>query len=221
MGSTTFGNVSPDMTGPTMPATFEKRSALAIKPREDRRPLLAARSLTGLPLSADVEVSNVRHDRKSDQRAIRMTLRGHSHPATGTGAAAQHLGRRGADPRDRRHGADRLWRRADHAAAVDARRLAGVARSGQSAALCAANHDADAAGDRLLDHLHLHLCGAGRQEPARRDGADPAARHPAIGADPRLSDLHRGVLPESVSRPACSAPSSLACSRSSPARPGT
>ena len=98
---------------------------------------------------------------------------------------------------------------------------AGFARSRQSAALRAAHDDADAAGDRLLDRLHLHLCGARRQEPARRDGADPAARHPAVGADPRLSDLHRRVLPEPVSRPACSAPSSPACSRSSPARPGT
>ena len=98
---------------------------------------------------------------------------------------------------------------------------AGVARSVQSAALRAAHHAADAAGDRLLDHLHLHLCGAGRQEPARRDGADPAARHPAVGADPRLPDLHGRVLHEPVSRPACWAPSSPACSRSSPARPGT
>src|SRR3979411_1111019 len=40
-----------------------------------------------------------------------------------------------------------------------------------------------------------------RQGPARRDGADPPARYPAIGADPRLSDLHRRLLHELVSRP--------------------
>ena len=77
---------------------------------------------------------------------------------------------------------------------------AGIARSGQPAGLRAAHDDADAAGDRLLDHLHLHLRRAGRQEPTRRNGADSAARHPAVGADPRLSDLHRRVLHESVSR---------------------
>ena len=33
-----------------------------------------------------------------------------------------------------------------------------------------------------------------------RRGADPAARHPAVGADPRLSHFHRRVLPEPVSR---------------------
>ena len=117
------------------------------------------------------------------------------------GAATQHLGCRRADPGDRRHGADCLWRRADHGAAVDARGHPGLARPGQPAALCAAHHDADAAGDRLLDHLHLCLCRPRRQEPARRNGADPAARHPAVGADPRLSDLHGRVLHEPVSRP--------------------
>ena len=118
----------------------------------------------------------------------------------GAGAATQHLGHRRADSRDRRHGADRLRWRADRGAVVHPRRYPRIARSGQPAALCVANDDADAAGHRLLDRFYLRLCRACRQEPARRDGADPAARYPAIGADPRLSDLHRRLLHEPVSR---------------------
>src|SRR3984893_4398136 len=120
---------------------------------------------------------------------------------TGPGTAAQHLGPRSADPRDRLHGADRLWRRAVARAVIHPRHRSGIARSGQSSALCVAHHAADAARNRLLDHLYVHLRGLGGQKPPRRDGADPAARYPAVGADPRLSDLHRGLLSESVPGP--------------------
>ena len=41
---------------------------------------------------------------------------------------------------------------------------------------------------------------AGRQKPARRAGDDPAARHPAIGADPGLPVVHHRVLHEPVPR---------------------
>src|ERR1700730_18789031 len=63
----------------------------------------------------------------------------------GPGAAAQHLGRRRADPGDRGHGADRLWRRADRPALVGARCHAGIARAGQSSGLRAATNNTDAA----------------------------------------------------------------------------
>jgi len=103
----------------------------------------------------------------------------------GAGAPAQHLGHRGAGSGDRRLGADRLWRPADHPSLVDTRRPPGIARPGQSAVLRAPHDPADAAGDGMLHHFHLYLCRAGRQEPARRDGADPVARHPAVSANPR------------------------------------
>ena len=45
----------------------------------------------------------------------------------------------------------------------------------------------------------LGLRHARRQKPARGNGADPAARYPAIGADPRFPHLHGRVLPEPVS----------------------
>ena len=42
---------------------------------------------------------------------------------------------------------------------------------------------------------------AAAKSRAGGDDPDPDARHPAIGADPRLPDLHRRLLHESVSRP--------------------
>src|SRR5260370_1020689 len=54
---------------------------------------------------------------------------------------------------------------------------------------------------RLPHHFLLRIRGARRKEPEPRDGADPAARHPAVGANPRLSHLHRRILPKSVSWP--------------------
>ena len=62
---------------------------------------------------------------------------------------------------------------------------------------------------------------AGREKPARRAGHDPDARHPAVGADPGLPDLHRRLLHEPVPRPGAGRWSWRRSSRSSPARPGT
>ena len=59
------------------------------------------------------------------------------------------------------------------------------------------------------------------QEPAGREDPDPGARHPAIGADPRLSVDHRHRLHRAVSRAGCSASNAPRSSRSSPRRPGT
>ena len=42
--------------------------------------------------------------------------------------------------------------------------------------------------------VHLHLCDARRQEQTGRTAARSAARHPAVGADPRLHLHHRRVL---------------------------
>src|SRR5665811_915672 len=68
--------------------------------------------------------------------------------------------------------------------------------------MCIRDSDnADAAGHRLLHHLYFHLRRSRSQESTRRDGADSTARHSPIGADPRLSHLHRRLLHELVSRP--------------------
>lgn len=79
-----------------------------------------------------------------------------------------------------------------------ARCRSGVARYGQSSGLCVANDYANAAGHRLLDHFHVRLRRPCRQEALRRDGADPAARHPAAGTNPRLSHLHGRLFHELV-----------------------
>ena len=48
----------------------------------------------------------------------------------------------------------------------------------------------------------LGLCRARRQEPAGREDPDPGARHPAIGADPRLSVDHRDRFHRALPGPA-------------------
>ena len=71
---------------------------------------------------------------------------------------------------------------------------ADIARSAQSARICRAHHAAHAHRHGAVADLHFHLCDAGRQK--QNGGAYPgaAARHSAIGADPRLHLGHRRVL---------------------------
>ena len=54
----------------------------------------------------------------------------------------------------------------------------------------------------------------------RREGADPGARHAAVGADPRISVDHRDRVYRAVPRAACSGSNAPRSSRSSPRRPG-
>ena len=53
---------------------------------------------------------------------------------------------------------------------------------------------------RVLVAVHLHLRDARGEKPACRDGDDPTARRAAIGADPRLPRLSRGVLRQPLPR---------------------
>jgi hypothetical protein len=74
-------------------------------------------------------------------------------------------------------------------------RIAGVARLLAIALLRVPHSAAYVRGARRLAPFHLHLRHAGGQEPARRNGDDPHTRHPAVGADPGLSVVHRDFLP--------------------------
>ncbi len=81
-----------------------------------------------------------------------------------------------------------------------AERNGGVARLLAIALLRAAHDAAHVRGARRLARLHLHLRHARGQEPAGGDGADPGARHPAVGADFGVFVLHGDVLPRALSR---------------------
>ncbi len=70
----------------------------------------------------------------------------------------------------------------------------------KSALLRAAHGFAHVRCSLLLPRLHLHLRDASRQEPALGNGPDPDSRHPAVGADPGLSILHRHLLPRPLPR---------------------
>ena len=59
---------------------------------------------------------------------------------------------------------------------------------------------ADAGGDARLAAVHVHLRHAGRKKPPRRNGTDSSSGCAAVGADPRLSVVHRRVLRLAVSR---------------------
>ena len=75
-----------------------------------------------------------------------------------------------------------------------------LARLLEPALLRVAHGIEDVCRARRLARVHLHLCDASGQEPAGGDGADPGARHPAVGADPGLSVVHRDVLSRPLSR---------------------
>ena len=102
-----------------------------------------------------------------------------------------------------------------------ARRHADHARLRLSALLRAAHHPAHVRRDGGLAAVHADLRDARGQEPARRNGADPAARRAAVGADPGLPVLHGRRSSSACSRAACSAPNAPPSSPSSRARPGT
>ena len=109
----------------------------------------------------------------------------------------------GSDRLRRNHGGVRGGgaRFARACAAAAAGRSAGHLARFRPVALLRPAHDAaHVRRARGLVRIHVHLRHAGRQKPPLGNGADPAARHSPVGADPRLSLLHGNILPRPVSR---------------------
>ena len=117
-------------------------------------------------------------------------------------AAPQFLGSRRAAAGARGDRADRLGRHGDERALSDRRGSADQPRPVAAAGIRAAHGAAHGLRARRLAGLQPRLCGARGQEPAGRKDPDPGARHPAIGADPRLSVDHRDRLHRAFPGPA-------------------
>ena len=106
-------------------------------------------------------------------------------------------GVRGCHGRARRHGQG-LSRHGR--AAARPQRTGDRPRLFEPALLRAAHDAAHVRGAGGFAGVHLHLCDARGEKPARRNGADPGARHPPVGADPRIPFLHGDVFPRALPR---------------------
>ena len=87
-----------------------------------------------------------------------MTLDDILNTETGAGAAAERLGRRCADSRDRRDGADRLWRRADHPSPVGTLDTSPVSLTPPICRFTRCGRRCGCCSPSLFDHFHARLC---------------------------------------------------------------
>jgi len=117
-------------------------------------------------------------------------------------AAPELLGSGGVAARARAGRARRLGRHGDERALPRRRGPADQPRPLAVAGVRAAHGSAHGCGTHRLAGLQPRLRSTCRQEPPGRKNHDPGARHPAIGADPRLSIDHRDWVHRALSRPA-------------------
>ena len=158
-----------------------------LRPRQPCLRLFSAR------LAAPVALASSRQAEVADASTHHLCVRRAAHPAepVGSGCVRCDSGRAdGGRPQLSWHFGPlaRAERIADHA------RLLAIAL------LRIPNHVAHVRSARRLARFHLHLRDTRGQEPAGGDGADPGARRPAVGADPRLSVFHRDLLPRPLPR---------------------
>src|SRR6202011_5134208 len=116
-------------------------------------------------------------------------------------AAPELLGSGGAAAGPRGRGTRRLGRHGDERSLRDRRGAADQPRSVAAAGIRAAHRAAHGCGTRRLAGLQSRLCGTWCQKPPSGKNPDPRARHPAIGADPRLSVDHRDRVHGPLSGP--------------------